>query len=60
MKDPHRAKIKDNSRKTGWAQDHKNKKRAEAEERNKKYQALSLKDKLERNSERVKFKLTGS
>ena len=37
MKNSHRLKIKDNSRKTGWAQDRKNKKRLEAEERNKKY-----------------------
>jgi hypothetical protein len=50
-------KIKDNSRKTGWAAEKKAAKRKEAEARNAKYQALSLDEKLARNSTKVKNKL---
>lgn len=57
MKDLLRGKIKDNSRKTGWAAARKERKRKEAEERNAKYQLLSIKEKRARNSTRVNKKL---
>ena len=50
-------KRKDNSRKTGYAADRKARIRAEAEERNAAYQALSLEEKMARNSTKVRAKL---
>lgn len=50
-------KAKDNSRKTGWAADRKAKRREEAEARNAAYQALSLEEKIARNSTKVQAKL---
>lgn len=52
-----RGKIKDNSRKTGWAADRKAKRREEAEERNARYKALSFDEKMARNSIKVQKKL---
>ena len=49
--------IKDNSRKSGDAFRKKLRKRKEAEERNSKYQKLSIEEKLSRNSIKVKNKL---
>ena len=50
-------KKKDNSRKTGWLEDRRKQRRLEAIERNKSYQALSLEEKLARNSTKVRNKL---
>jgi hypothetical protein len=58
-KNLHRGKNKANSRKTAATAKHKANKRQEAEARNAKYQALSLEEKLARNSTRVRTKLQG-
>ena len=50
-------RIKDNTKKSGDALEHKQTKRSEAIERNKRYQALSLDDKIKRNSTKVINKL---
>lgn len=58
MNNLHRGTIKDNSRKTGWAAMRKENRRLEAEKRNAKYQALTLDEKISRNSKKVITKLT--